>query len=122
MTIMRLSTLPKAAFLLSLALTGVNADDKSKPHADPCTVASSSGAFFDLRSLAVQPVEEGKKPVKNQKTESWHAKGYDYPANFTLNVCAPVIEELDNIQGVDKDLWNDVGAYYAMGSKQFSLG
>ncbi|KIN06034.1 hypothetical protein OIDMADRAFT_24376 [Oidiodendron maius Zn] len=119
---MHLSSLPNAALLLIFALTVVSADDKTKPHADPCTIASSSGAFFDLGSLAVLPVEEGKKPTKTQKTESWHAKGYDYPANFTLNVCAPVIEKLDKVQGVDEDLWKDVGAYYAVGSKQFSLG
>jgi cation-dependent mannose-6-phosphate receptor len=120
---MQLAPLQYTALLLALALTGVSADDKkSKPDPDPCTIASPSGSFFDLRSLAVLPVEEGKKTTKNQKTDSWHAKGYDYLANFTLNVCAPVVETLDNVQGVDKDLWEDIGAYYEVGSKQFSLG
>lgn len=120
---MHLSPLQYAALLLALALPGVSADDKkSKPAPDPCTIHSPSGSYFDLRALTVLPVEEGEKPAKNQKIDSWHAKGYDYPANFSLNVCAPVVEKLDNVQGVDKKLWKDIGAYYEVGSKQYSLG
>jgi cation-dependent mannose-6-phosphate receptor len=120
---MRLPPVPYSALLLALALTRVRADDKkSKSDVDPCTITSSSGSFYDLRSLSVLPAEEGKKSSKTSKKESWHAKGFDCAANFTLNVCAPVIERLDNVQGVDEDLWSDVGAYYQSGSKQYSLG
>lgn len=123
---MLLSSL-RCSVLLALALQGASAaasDDKekSKPAGDPCTIASSSGSFFDLRPLAVLPVADGKKPSKNQRTDSYHARGYDYKSNFTLNICAPVTETLDNVQGVDKDRWKNVSAYYEVGSKQFSLG
>lgn len=120
---MRLSPLPYAALVLTLALPGMSEEDKkSKPSTDPCTIASSSGSYFDLRSLTILPVEEGTKPTKNQRVDSWHAKGYDYAANFSLNICAPVTEKLENVQGVEKNLWKDIGAYYEVGSKQFSLG
>lgn len=120
---MRFSPLPFPALLLTLTLAGVKADDKkSKSEVDPCTITSSSGTFYDLRSLSVVPADEGKKSSKTQKTASWHAKGYDYPANFTLNVCAPVIERLDNVKGVDEEMWADIGAYYEIGSRQYSLG
>jgi hypothetical protein len=120
-SIMLFSSLPH--ILACALLCGVSAasDDKPKP-VDPCTISSASGSFFDLRSLSIQPVPPGTTPGKNQKTDSWHAKGYDYKSNFTLNVCAPVVETLDNVQGVDKDLWKNVSAYYEVGSKQYSLG
>jgi cation-dependent mannose-6-phosphate receptor len=118
---------PSIPTTLLLALTlsrGVNAatsDDKKKP-VEPCTIASATGSFFDLRALSILPLEEGKKPGKNDKVDSWHAKGYDYNANFTLNVCAPVMEPLEDVVGVDKTLWSNISAFYEHGDKTYSLG
>lgn len=119
---MRFSSLP-GAFLLAIAISTrvqAAADDKPKPM-DPCTVASS-GAFYDLRSLSITPPAEEKKSSKNEKKESWRAKGYDYKSNFTLNICAPVVEKLDTIVGIDKDHRANVSAFYEFGSETYSLG
>jgi cation-dependent mannose-6-phosphate receptor len=114
-----------STLVLMLALRGGNtaaSDDKLKPVLDPCTISSSSGSFFDLRPLSIHSLPEGKKPAKNQKVDGWHAKGYDYKANFTLNICEPVVEKLVNVQGVEKSRWKNISAFYEVGSKQFSLG
>jgi cation-dependent mannose-6-phosphate receptor len=122
---MQFPSLPNT-LLLALALHhGVNAaasDDKNTKPLDPCTIASASGSFFDLRPLSIAPPIDGKKPAKGEKTASWHAKGYDYKSNFTLNICAPVVEELDDVVGIDSKLWSNVSAYYESGSEIFSLG
>lgn len=65
---------------------------------------------------------EGKKPGKNDLTEDWHAKGWDYKANFTLNICDPVVKEVKDVVGVDKDLWRNVSAHYTMDGKTYSIG
>lgn len=54
--------------------------------------------------------------------ESWHAKGYDYGSNFTLNFCAPVVEDIGEVEGVDRELWKNVSAYYTAGGKTYSIG
>jgi len=120
---MHLSCLP-SALLITLAIhSGVSAaaDEKEKV-VEPCTVASSSGSFYDLRKLTIQLPKDGKKAKKSDKVEDWHAKGYDYPANFTLNICAPVIGKIERPVGIDKKLSQNVSAYYEMGSKTYSIG
>ena len=114
------------AFLLAFALhTGVNAaasDDTKKP-VNPCTIASTTGSFYDLRPLSISRPTDGKKPGKNEKTDSsWHARGYDYKANFTLNICAPVVEDVEDVVGVGRDNWKNVSAFYEFGDKTYSLG
>jgi cation-dependent mannose-6-phosphate receptor len=114
-----------STFLLALALNnGVNAatsDDKTKP-VDPCTIASTTGSFYDLRALSILPLTEGKKPGKHDKTDSWQARGYDYKSNFTLNVCAPVVEDLEDVVSVDRGHWKNVSAFYEFGDRTYSLG
>jgi cation-dependent mannose-6-phosphate receptor len=114
-----------SALLLTLALqNGVSAaaaDDKSKS-SKPCTIASSTGSFYDLNGISVQPPVEGKKPLKTDKIDSWHARGYDYNHNFTLNVCAPVVEDIEDVIGINKPHWGNVSAFYKAGSKTYSLG
>lgn len=111
--------------LLTLALQGTTsyaADDKTKP-VIPCTAHSTtSGSFFDLNGISLKLPEEGKKASKKDRTDSWHAKGYDYGANFTLNICAPVLEDVKDVVGVDSGLWKNVSAYYEMGGKTYSIG
>lgn len=92
---------------------------------EPCTVTSPNGNFYDLRSLAITPPVDGKKPGKNDRTEDWHSKGWDYhdgKANFTLNICAPVIKEVEDVEGVGKSAWKNVAAHYSLGSKTYSMG
>lgn len=114
-----------STFLLALALhNGVNAaasDDMKKP-VNPCTIASTSGSFYDLGPLSVLPPAGGQKPGKSDKTSSWHARGYDYKSNFTFNICAPVIEDVEDVVGVVKAHWKNVSAFYEFGDKTYSLG
>ena len=117
---MRLPLLP----LIPLALLPllISAADEPK-HAKPCTVTSpSSGSYFDLSSLAVLPPAEDGKKSKDDWDESWMARGHDYGVNFTMNFCAPVVEELKDVVGVDKDEWRNVSAFYKQGEKTYSLG
>ncbi|QSS52540.1 vacuolar sorting receptor [Histoplasma capsulatum var. duboisii H88] len=91
----------------------------------PCTIFSpTTGAYFDLNAIALSPpvIKDGKKVHNKDREESWHAKGYDYPANFTLNICAPVIEDLKDVVGVDESKWANVSAYYTLDGKMYSIG
>lgn len=116
--------------LLSLALQAYAAtsDDKTKEKPlEPCTVGSASGAFYDLRSLSILPPTEKEKdkPTKGKKTNDWYARGFDYhnaKANFTLNICAPVVGKQDHFEGVEESLWKNVSAYYELDKKRYSIG
>ena len=121
---MYISLLP-SSLLLTVALSSFQVqaatEDKAKPVL-PCTVGSSTGSFYDLRSLSIIPPAEDKKPGKNDKTDSWKAKGWDYKSNFTLNICAPVMEQLSDVVGIDKEHRANVSAYYEHNSETYSLG
>ncbi|MCJ1387196.1 Cation-independent mannose-6-phosphate receptor CI-MPR [Xylographa bjoerkii] len=106
--------------IFALCFSGARAAD-SKP-LKPCTITSKSGLTFDLNTIAVQPLHDGKKIHKDDREESWHATGYDYGSNFTLNFCAPVIEELEKVVGVDENLWRNISAYYTKRGKTYSIG
>lgn len=96
-------------FLFSSIPSSLAATD-SKPPPKPCTIHSSStGSFFDLRPL--QLTLEGTK-YQVASNESYHAKGYDYPANFTINFCGPVVESLDDVEGVPSSRQKNVSAFY----------
>lgn len=86
-----------------------------------CTANShTSGAFFDLRpDIAVKP-EEGKS-VKGSSTD-YHARGYDYGRNFTLNICAPVVDPVEDVVGLGQDEWKNVSAYYTYKGETYSIG
>ncbi|PQE13013.1 Mannose-6-phosphate receptor binding protein [Rutstroemia sp. NJR-2017a BBW] len=122
---MRFPSLPTAVLLglaLHIGVDGAGLEDKKPKPIDPCTISSTTGSFFDLRPLSIKPPEEGKKPPKNAKVDSWHARGYDYKGNFTLNVCAPVVEGVKDVVGVDKGLWQNVSAFYEFDGKKYSVG
>jgi len=111
--------------VLALSTAGAVADEKTKEKPPkPCTIYSpSSGAFFDLNSLCIKPPgKDSKSSKKDEKPESWHARGYDYGANFTLNICGPVVEDLDNVVGVSKSLWRNTSAFYTVDKKTYSIG
>jgi hypothetical protein len=69
---------------------------------------------------------DAKDKKSESGIESWHARGYDYGTNFTLNFCAPVVETLGKdpreFEGIDKDLWRNVSAYYTDGKRSYSIG
>jgi cation-dependent mannose-6-phosphate receptor len=39
-----------------------------------------------------------------------------------MNFCAPVVEELNDVEGIDKASWRNVSAFYTMGKKTYSIG
>ena len=118
--------------ILALVPVAVQAADSKAPKAlKPCTITSpTSGLLFDLNDISVQIPNEKKKSSDVEKIKSWTARGYDYGVdsgyeyglNFTVNFCAPVIEPLEDVIGVDKDLWRNVSAYYVKGKKTYSIG
>ncbi|KAF2433122.1 mannose 6-phosphate receptor domain-containing protein [Tothia fuscella] len=113
------------AFLTTSTTLAATADDKKTKAPKPCTIRSpSSGAFFDLSAISIQlPPKKKEEDKKKESTlESWHAKGYDYGSNFTLNFCAPVVESLEDVEGVDKGLWRNVSAFYTQGKRTYSIG
>lgn len=120
-------TLPTTLLLTLVLYSRTHAaasDDKAKPP-EPCTVLSATGNFYDLRSLSILPPADKKKVAKGDKTDDWHARGYDYhnnQANFTLNICAPVVEPEEDFVGIDKSLWKNVSAYYELDNKRYSIG
>ncbi len=67
-------------------------------------------------------MDPGKKLGKGDKTDSWHAKGYDYKGNFTLNICAPVVEDLKHAVGISRSMLKNVSAYYEAGGEIYSIG
>ncbi len=105
-------------FLCSFASVRAASDTALKP----CTVVSpTTERFFDLTGLRRTPAKEGERK-KDAEEGSWHARGYDYGANFTLNFCGPVVEELSNVQDLDKALWRNVSAFYERGDRQYAIG
>ena len=114
---MHLALPPTLLALLALLQPTVAAPtSNSAPKATqkPCTLHSpSTGAFFDLRPLQNHPSDPSiPLPAGATPPESWHARGHDYPANFTLNICGPVVEDLEDVVGVPSSRWQNVSAFY----------
>lgn len=115
-------------FLLSAPVTSVYAASEptgKKDGLSPCVVRSpATGLYYDLNAISVPRPDpsDGKKSNKNAPRESWHAKGHDYHANFTLNICAPVVEDIKDVVGVERDRWKNVSAYYEKEGKIYSIG
>lgn len=107
--------------LLSATFSLASGDHSSKPW-KPCTVRSpTTDRFFDLNPIHRSAPEEGKKPKEGEEG-SWRAKGHDYGANFTLNFCGPVVEELHDVVDLKEELWRNVSAYYEVGDKVYAIG
>jgi cation-dependent mannose-6-phosphate receptor len=114
---MQLTLLSALLYLLSTASA---ASDKPLK---PCTAISpTTERFFDLNPLHRTAPGESSKKKKEGDEGSWHARGHDYGANFTINFCGPVVENLDTVVDLDKDVWRNVSAYYEKGDKQYALG
>lgn len=87
----------------------------------PCGITSpTSGSFFDLSSLQIPDPKLSKS--KTPRERSWNATGYDLGYNFTVNFCAPTVETVEDVVGLDKDLWRNVSAYYKQDGKVYSIG
>lgn len=96
--------------LLSLYASSSLASTEAKPVIHPCTIYSpATGSFFDLRPL--QLTTDGTK-YQAASNESYHAKGYDYPSNFSINFCGSVVEQLEDVQGVSPSKVANISAYY----------
>lgn len=92
-----------------------------KPAPNPCTVVSpTTGRLFDLNELSIPKPENSK--LKSPRTWSWNTTGYDIGYNFTLNFCAPVLENIKDVVGVERELWKNVSAFYRHRGQYFSLG
>ncbi|KAL9044588.1 MAG: hypothetical protein Q9214_002285 [Letrouitia sp. 1 TL-2023] len=107
---MRIPTLLSVlSLLIPLALT------KQQKAPEPCTIFHpTTNAYYDLNAITVQPLKDHKK--------SWHAWGYDYGTNFSLNFCAPVIEPLESAVGIGKDLVKNISAFYKYKGETYSIG
>ena len=108
---------------LSLCSTTYAASTKESttPPEEPCTVTSPyTHNFFDIRALTIPDPLASKS--KHPRDYSWNTTGWDLPYNFTLNFCAPVIEKVEDVVGVDKNLWKNVSAYYKSDGKIYSIG
>ncbi|KAL4911217.1 hypothetical protein BDW74DRAFT_6212 [Aspergillus multicolor] len=111
--------------LASASFTSVSAasDASSPQELAPCVARSpTTGLYYDLNALRVQPLPSDEKARKYARDESWHAKGYDYNANFTLNICGPVIENVTDVVGIEEPGWQNVSAYYKKDGKTYSIG
>ena len=112
-----------SALAVFAAFTAVLAEDKNGPPLKPCTIRSpSTGAFFDLSSLRLEPPPKDSKAAKDEHDQRWFARGYDYGANFTLNICGPVVDNKGDYVGVRESLWKNVSAYYEKDKKRYSIG
>ncbi|ORY59129.1 mannose-6-phosphate receptor binding domain-containing protein [Pseudomassariella vexata] len=121
---MRLPWSQQAVFLCLLTLAGTSfAESDKTTTSTACTATSPAGSFFDLRpDIAVKAPADGSKASKNAPTVDYHARGYDYASNFTLNICGAVVEPIDNVRGVDKGAWQNISAYYVSKGDVYSLG
>lgn len=111
------------ATLLPVLLTTSVYATEPKQETKPCSVLNSAnGHFYDLNAIRLQPPKDQKKAHKDDRTESWHARGYDYDTNFTLNICAPVIEPLESAVDIKESLVRNISAFYTVGKKTYSIG
>lgn len=108
-----------AACILAAAEYAAAASDKPL---QPCTIVSPTGKFFDLSAMQRRPIKEGDKKANGGAENSYVARGYDYGANFTVNFCGPVVEDVHSFEDLDKDLAKNVSAYYEIGGKKFAIG
>ncbi|KAI1483823.1 hypothetical protein K445DRAFT_319652 [Daldinia sp. EC12] len=119
------SICPTLLSFLYLTSTSLAADADKTTTSTACTATSASGSFFDLRpDIALKKNPDGSKPSHSNGAPlvDYHAKGFDYGFNFTLNICASVVEPVDEVIGVEPSLWKNVSAYYTSKGDVYSLG
>ncbi|KAK9422959.1 putative Autophagy-related protein 27 [Seiridium unicorne] len=122
---MRLLSPPAFFALLSLAGRSLAAEADKTTTAEACTATNAkTGSFFDLRpDIAVKTPSDGSNAKAGVPTKDYKANGYDYGYNFTLNICGPVVEEIDNVRGnINQEQWKNISAYYQTKGDVYSLG
>lgn len=124
---MRLTSSAHYSIFLLSSILGLSSASYSSHFEDdaPCVARSpTTGLYFDLNAISLSPpkMKDGNKLAKDARTESWYARGHDYPANFTINICAPVIENVTDVVGIESSRWKNVSAYYERDDKRYSIG
>ncbi|KAI2642931.1 mannose-6-phosphate receptor binding domain-containing protein [Xylaria nigripes] len=115
------------AILSVFALTSlvIASDHEPSKTTTACTASSTSGAFFDLRpDIAIKPNADGSRPSHSHGAPlaDYKARGYDYGANFTLNICNALVEPIENVKGIEESKWSNISAYYVSDGDYYSLG
>lgn len=116
---------PAIVSLLALTSTTFAADAEPTTTAAACTASSTSGAFFDLRpDAAIKPRPNGSRPPHSRGAPltDYKARGFDYGANFTLNICNAVVEPIEEVKDIDATKWQNISAYYVSQGEYYSLG
>ncbi|KAK6209450.1 Cation-independent mannose-6-phosphate receptor CI-MPR [Pestalotiopsis sp. IQ-011] len=111
--------------LLSLVGGSWAAEADKTTTAEACTATNpKSGAFFDLRpDIAVKQPSDGSKVKNGVSIKDYKINGFDYGFNFTMNICAPVVEEISNVRGgINSEQWGNISAYYTAKGDTYSLG
>ncbi|PWW73541.1 mannose 6-phosphate receptor domain-containing protein [Tuber magnatum] len=118
------STLP--FFIFSLPQLATADTSSNTPPQQPCTVISTqSGNFFDLRPLTRTSTSTSSSSSSNKgdAVHDWTARGHDYPANFTLNICAPVVSDVADVESVPTSQKSNISAFYiTQEGQQYSIG
>lgn len=98
---------------LLAALLPPTLGETARPEDPPCTATShQTGNFVDLRPLR-----------KIGENRDWVSRGWDYGANFTVNICAPVVAGSSRaFVGVDEEVRGNVSAYYEKDGEMYSIG
>lgn len=115
-------TLVPTLLLSVFSSISISSSTEEKPD-DPCTAHSvNSGAFYDLNTLSARILKDGETRHKSDIVEDWAARGWDYGSNFSINVCAPVIQPLAEVVGISKNSYQNISAYYTKDNLVYSLG
>lgn len=115
---------PTVVLLFALSASAADADKPTTTtHAPECTATSSTitDAFFDLRPDTARKSTTAN-PNKYGVTKDYHARGFDYGKNFTLNICGAVVEPVEDVVGINKKTWQNVSAYYESNGDIYSIG
>ncbi|KAL9611196.1 MAG: hypothetical protein Q9167_004144 [Letrouitia subvulpina] len=113
--------IPTLLSILSALIPLALAKQQKAP--EPCTIFHpTTNAYYDLNAITAQPLKDHKKAHKDDRTENWHAWGYDYGTNFSLNFCAPVIKPPESAVGIEKDLLKNISAFYEYKGETYSIG
>jgi len=108
---MRLPSQYLLLFLWLLPFSLAASEPPEKPVDPECTVTSPfSENFFDLRKL--------RRHKATPPQTDWHVRGLDYGANFSINICSPVLADIAP-EGANGDA---AGAFYEKDGKVYSIG
>lgn len=125
---MKLPSISLHSLLFLSSLLCARAAAESSPQKDtlsPCVARSpSTGLYYDLSAISLSPPElkDGQKIHKSDRDTSWHSKGHDFGTNFTINICKPVIEDVQDVEGVESERWGNISAYYELDGRTYSIG